>query len=86
MSKHDLKARPIFHHTKDAIQAHLTVVTAALAITRHLQAKTGQSVKRIIQTLKRHQDVTITLPNGQTLQASTPLNPQAQEIIQALGH
>lgn len=27
MSKHDLKARPIFHHTKDTIQAHLTIVT-----------------------------------------------------------
>ena len=86
MSKHDLKARPIFHHRKDAIQAHLTLVTTALAISRHLQARTGQSVKRIVRTLKRHQDVTITLPNGQTLQASTPLSPQAQEIIQALGH
>ena len=54
MSKHDLKARPIFHHTKDAIQAHLTLVTTALAISRHLQARTGQSIKRIIRTLKRH--------------------------------
>lgn len=86
MSKHDLKARPVFHHTKDAIQAHLTVVTAALAISRYLQAATGHSIKRIVQTLKRHQDITITLPNGQTLQAATPLSPQAQEILTALGH
>ncbi|RRC95738.1 IS1634 family transposase [Schaalia canis] len=86
MSKHDLKARPIFHHTKDAIQAHLTVVTAALAISRYLQAATGHSIKRIVQTLKRHQDITITLPNGQTLQAATPLSPQTQEILTALGH
>ena len=37
MSKHDLRARPVFHHTRDAIEAHLTVVMAALAVARHLQ-------------------------------------------------
>ncbi len=34
MSKTDLRARPIFHHKKDSIEAHLTVVFAALAVTR----------------------------------------------------
>lgn len=29
MSKTDLRARPIFHHTRDAIEAHLTIVIAA---------------------------------------------------------
>src|SRR5690606_26525123 len=28
MSKTDLRARPIFHHTRDAIEAHLTIVFA----------------------------------------------------------
>ncbi|WP_345119426.1 IS1634 family transposase, partial [Ornithinibacter aureus] len=28
MSKSDLRARPIFHHTRDAIEAHLTIVFA----------------------------------------------------------
>jgi hypothetical protein len=31
MSKTDLRARPMFHHTRDAIEAHLTIVFAALA-------------------------------------------------------
>ena len=26
MSKTDLRARPMFHHTRDAIEAHLTIV------------------------------------------------------------
>lgn len=30
MSKTDLAARPIFHHTRDAIEAHLTIVVTAL--------------------------------------------------------
>ena len=34
MSKSDLRARPIFHHTRDAIEAHLTIVFAALGVAR----------------------------------------------------
>ena len=66
MSKHDLRARPVFHHTRDAIEAHLTVVMAALAVARYLQDATGVSIKRVIRTLKPLQDVTINL-NGRRL-------------------
>ena len=52
MSKHDLRARPVFHHQRDAIEAHLTVVMTALAVARHLQETTGISIKRILRTLK----------------------------------
>jgi hypothetical protein len=31
MSKSDLAARPIYHHTRESIEAHLTIVFAALA-------------------------------------------------------
>ena len=41
MSKTDLAARPMFHHTRDAIEAHLTIVFAALAVARYLQDATG---------------------------------------------
>ena len=34
MSKTDLAPRPMFHHTRDAIEAHLTIVFAALAVGR----------------------------------------------------
>lgn len=34
MSKSDLKARPIHHHLKDSIEAHLTIVFATLAAAR----------------------------------------------------
>ena len=45
MSKHDLRARPIFHHQAEAIEAHLTIVFAALAVARCLQTTTGLSIK-----------------------------------------
>ena len=34
MSKTDLRARPIYHHKRDSIEAHITVVMAALAVSR----------------------------------------------------
>ncbi|WP_017179257.1 IS1634 family transposase [Actinomyces timonensis] len=83
MSKHDLRARPVFHHTRDAIEAHLTVIMAALAVARYLQETTGISVKRIIRALKPLQDVTINL-NGHHLTAADPLTPEAEKILTAL--
>ena len=74
MSKHDLRARPVFHHTRDAIEAHLTVVMASLAVARHLQDATGISIKRVIRALKPLQEVTINL-NGHHLTAADPLTP-----------
>ena len=35
MAKTDLRARPIFHHTREAIEAHLTIVFAALGHSGH---------------------------------------------------
>jgi hypothetical protein len=52
MSKSDLKARPIFHHKKEAIEAHLTVVMAALAIGRTIESKIELSLKRLVRTLE----------------------------------
>jgi hypothetical protein len=41
MSKHDPQARPIYHHKRESIEAHLTIVFAALAITRYIEDRTG---------------------------------------------
>jgi transposase len=40
MAKSDLKARPIFHRKRDAIEAHLTIVFAALVIGRNIEYQT----------------------------------------------
>ena len=59
MSKTDLKARPMFHHTRDAIEAHLTIVFAALAVSRYLHTTTGLTVRKILHTLKPIQQITV---------------------------
>lgn len=52
MSKSDLKARPIFHHKRHSIEAHLTIVFTALAVARHIEAQTGISIKKFVKTLE----------------------------------
>jgi len=83
MAKTDLRARPVFHHQRDAIEAHLTVVFTALAVARHLQNATGISIKKLVQTLRPLRDVTITI-GGHTLNAAPTIPPPAREILDAL--
>jgi transposase len=52
MSKSDLKARPIFHHKRDSIEAHLTIVFTALAVARYIERLTGISINRFVKMLK----------------------------------
>ena len=85
MSKHDLRARPVFHHTRDATWAHLTMVMAALTLARHLQDTTGTSIKRVIRALKPLQDVTINL-NGHHITAQPQLTQTAAGILKSLKH
>ena len=85
MSKTDLRARPMFHHTRDAIEAHLTIVFAALAVARYLQNQTGFSIKRIIRALRPLQDVQIELA-GHPVTATPQLSDEARTILDALTH
>ena len=85
MSKTDLAARPIFHRTREAIEAHLTIVFTALAIARDLQARTGWSIKKIIQALRPLQQVTIRLA-GQHIHAKPTIPADIAEMLNAAGH
>lgn len=86
MSKTDLAARPIFHHTRDAIEAHVTIVFTALAIARDLQTRSGQSLKKIITSLWPLRHVTIRLATGHQLDAEPAITADTAEMLQRLGH
>lgn len=59
MSKHDLQARPIYHRTRDSIEAHLSVVFAAMAISHWIEHQTGRSIKKFVRTARRYRTVQI---------------------------
>jgi hypothetical protein len=83
MSKSDLRARPVFHHTRESIEAHLTIVFAALALARYLQDATGISIKKIVRTLRPLQQVNVRIAGHDHL-AEDPLTPAAEAILHAL--
>lgn len=83
MSKTDLRARPIFHHLKDSIDAHLTIVFAALAVSRYLYAVTGYTVPRIVKVLRPIRDVTM-LVAGHPHTGRTALTPESDDLLRIL--
>lgn len=87
MTKSDLRARPVFHHEREAIEAHLTVVFAALAVSRYLQTRSGVSIKKLVQTLRAARSATIDI-NGQRLTLEPELTAAARAILRRLqeGH
>lgn len=87
MSKSDLRARPIFHHKKDAIEAHLTVVLAALAIGRTIEQQAGLSLKQIIKTLRPIRSGTVII-GGKAYPAEAEIPPELLPLLHKLraGH
>ena len=80
MSKHDLRARPVYHRKRESIDAHLTIVFAALAVTRFIEGRTGWSIKKFVRTARRYR--TIQIRAGQhTLTAEDPLPPDLRDAL-----
>ena len=84
MSKSDLRGRPIFHYTREAIEAHLSIVFTALAVAHAIQSRTGLSISKVVKQLRPLRSATISI-NGAT-QTFPPAIPEAQrEILTRLG-
>ncbi len=83
MSKTDLRARPMFHHKRDAIEAHLTIVFTALAVSREVQNRTGLAIRNVIRQLRPLRSATVAI-NGaqQTLPPAIPT--EKQRVLDAL--
>ena len=52
ITKSDLEARPVFHHKKENIKAHILICFMALAVCKYMELKTGKSTKKIVKLLK----------------------------------
>jgi hypothetical protein len=80
MSKHDLQARPIYHHRRDSIEAHLTIVFAALAVSHWIEHQTGWSIKKFVRTARRYRTIEFKA-GGQTLTAADPLPDDLRDAL-----
>ena len=83
MSKTDLRARPMFARTKDAIEAHLTIVFTALAVAREAQNRTGLAIRNLVRQLRTLRSATIAI-NGVVQTIQPAISPQQQALLDAL--
>jgi len=74
------QARPIYYRKRDSIEAHLTIVFAALAVSSWIEAHTGWSIRKFVKTARRYR--TIEIQTGQ--QTITAADPLPDELRQAL--
>ncbi len=83
MAKSDLQARPVYHRTRDSIEAHLSIVFAALALSRWIEATTGWSIRKFVRTARRYR--TIEIQAGEhTITAADPLPSELREALDAI--
>ena len=82
-AKTDLAARPIFHHTREVIEAPLTIDFAALAIVRDLRDLTGVSIKKTIKTLRPLKQITVKTAGHEHI-AADPIPADAAAILSEL--
>ena len=83
MAKSDLQARPIYHRKRDSIEAHLTIVLAALAVSRWIEKTTGWSIRKFVKTARRYRTIEIQAGNH-TITAADPLPTDLSEALDAI--
>jgi hypothetical protein len=80
MAKSDLQARPVYHRTRDSIEAHLTIVLAALAVSRWIEATTGWSIRKFVRTARRYRTIQIQA-GDHVITAADPLPGDLRDAI-----
>jgi hypothetical protein len=83
MSKHDLQARPIYHRTRDSIEAHLTIVFAALAVSRWIEHQTGWSIRKFVKTARRYRTIEIQA-GDHVITVADPLPDDLRQALDAI--
>nr|WP_290322008.1 IS1634 family transposase [Corynebacterium cystitidis] len=83
MAKTDLDARPMYHHTETAITAHITVVFAALALSKHIYLTTNTTAPKLVQRLSTYRHSTIEI-NNTRITIPPAITPKDQQLINTL--
>src|SRR5215470_5343953 len=85
MSKSDLQARPIYHRKRDSIEAHLTIVFAALAVSRWIEFTTGWSIRRFVKTARRYRTIEVQA-GDHVITAADPLPGDLRDALNKISN
>ncbi len=80
MAKSDLAVRPVYHRLRESIDAHLTIVFAAMAVSHWIETTTGWSIKKFVTTARRYRTTWAKIGN-QTLPIRKPLPDDLREAL-----
>jgi len=83
MAKSDLRARPVFHQKRDSIEAHLTIVLAALAMARTIQDATGLTIRRFLHALEPIRTAVIRIGSNERI-VKPYIAPEVKELLVSL--
>ena len=72
-------------HERDSIEAHLTIVFAALAVSRWTEAQTGRSNRKFVKTARCYRTIEIQA-GRQTITAADPLPDDLRQTLDAINY
>jgi len=85
VTKNDLKTRPIFHFKSHTIQLHILICFMALTVSKHIEIKTGVSIRVFLTECKKITDARlINQINNKEITMRVPVSKQLRKIIAKL--
>jgi transposase len=85
ISKSDLRSRPIFHYSHDAIRAHVLTCFMALMISKFIEIKAGLSIRRFRDMIWQVHDINLRdTYSGRERLVRTPITSELREILASL--
>ncbi len=85
IAKSDVVSRPIFHRKEESIRAHMLICVMALAVSKYIELKTGQSIRSVLDLLKQVTDaVMVQRTTGKTMTLRAPIPDELVWITRRL--
>ncbi len=84
----DVEARPArptdYHHLRDSIEAHLSIVVTAMAVSHYIENQTGWSIEKLVCAARRYRTVKVKA-GRQLLAAAKPVPEDLRDAIIQIG-
>lgn len=82
VSKYDLQTRPIFHFREEPIQLHILICFMALVVSKHIEVKTGISIRAFLTHCKKITDARLlNRITKKEIRMRSHVPPQLLEIV-----
>src|SRR5690606_17650784 len=85
ISKSDLRTRPIFHYKEEPIKLHIMICFMALVVSKHIELRTGGSIRSFIHECKKITDARLKNKiTGEEFKMRAQKNPTIIALLEKL--